>query len=146
MSSPLPAPRLNAVQTRILNLLVAAQKPLSAYEVIDALSGEKHSEKPLAPPTVYRALQKLMDGGLAHRLESQNAYVACRAQGHALCAGFMICRACGVTREFSGAALESFLGQAARKNGFAAEAVSIEIRGLCSACQQSESRCGERPG
>jgi Fur family zinc uptake transcriptional regulator len=143
MSSPLPAPRLNPVQTRILDLLVAAQKPLSAYEVIDALGGEKPSEKRMAPPTVYRALQKLMDEGLAHRVESQNAYVACRAHGHAICAGFMICRACGRTREFSGAALESFLGQTARKSFFAAEAVSIEVRGLCAACQTSETRHGE---
>jgi len=134
MSDPLPAPRLNAAQTQILDLLTAAPKPLSAYEVIDALSGEKR----MAPPTVYRALQKLMDEGLAHRLESQNAYVACRAHGHAMCAGFMICRGCGATREFSGAALESFLGQAARKNGFAAEAASIEIRGLCAACRNAD--------
>ncbi len=90
----------------------------------------------MAPPTVYRALQKLMDTGLAHRVESQNAYVACRSQGHALCAGFLICRSCGATREFSGAALESLLGQTARKNLFAAEAVSIEVRGLCAGCQK----------
>jgi Fur family transcriptional regulator, zinc uptake regulator len=131
MSSPQTQPQLNAVQTQILDLLTAASRPLSAYDLIDALSGEKR----MAPPTVYRALQKLMDEGLAHRVESQNAYVACRRQGHALCAGFMICRACGATREFSGAALESFLGQTARKNFFAAEAVSIEVRGLCAACQ-----------
>jgi Fur family zinc uptake transcriptional regulator len=120
------------VQSQILDLLTAAQKPLSAYDVIDALSGEKR----MAPPTVYRALQKLMDEGFVHRVESQNAYVACRHHGHALSAGFMICRACGATREFSGAALESFLGQTARKSFFVAEAVSIEIRGLCAACQQ----------
>jgi Fur family zinc uptake transcriptional regulator len=142
MSSLQAAPQLNAVQSRILDLLVAAPKPLSAYEVIDALSAGKR----MAPPTVYRALRKLMDEGLAHRVESQNAYVACRAHGHALCAGFMICRACGATREFSGAALESFSGQIARRNGFAAEAVSIEIRGLCAACQTSEPRRRESPG
>lgn len=126
------SPQLNAVQSQILDLLTAAQKPLSAYDVIDALSGEKR----MAPPTVYRALQKLMDTGLAHRVELQNAYVACRSQGHALCAGFLICRSCGATREFSGAALESLLGQTARKNLFAAEAVSIEVRGLCAGCQK----------
>jgi Fur family zinc uptake transcriptional regulator len=135
MSSPLPAPRLNPVQTRILDLLNTAEKPLSAYDVIEALREEKR----MAPPTVYRALQKLMDEGLAHRVESQNAYVACRHHGHAHCAAFMICRVCGSTREFSGAALESFLGQTARRNFFAAEAVSIEIRGLCAACQLARS-------
>ncbi|MCW2318270.1 Fur family transcriptional regulator [Rhodoblastus acidophilus] len=132
MSSPMSAAlRLNPVQTRILDLLNAAQRPLSAYDVIEALSGEKR----MAPPTVYRALQKLMDEGLAHRVESQNAFVACRHHGPAHSAAFMICRSCGATREFSAAALESFLGQTARKNFFAPEAVSIEIRGLCAACR-----------
>jgi Fur family zinc uptake transcriptional regulator len=124
------APRLNAVQTRILDLLSAAAKPLSAYDVIDALSGAGR----MAPPTAYRALQKLMDAGLVHRVDSRNAYVACRRQGPAHYAGFMICRACGATREFSGAALESFSAQTARKNGFVAERISIEIQGLCASC------------
>ena len=66
--------RLNPMQMRIRDLLAAAQKPLSAYDVIDALREDGR----LAPPTVYRALQKLIDKGLAHRLETQNAYVACR--------------------------------------------------------------------
>ena len=105
MSTPKTSTRLNAVEIQILDLLAAAQKPLSAYDVIDALSGEKR----MAPPTVYRALQKLMDEGLAHRVELQNAYVACRQHGHALCAGFMICRVCGATREFGDEEIERLL-------------------------------------
>jgi Fur family zinc uptake transcriptional regulator len=130
MSSAHSAACLNAVQTRILDLLNGAMRPLSAYDVIDALS----SDTRMAPPTAYRALQKLIDAGLAHRLDSRNAYVACRRHGPAHYAGFMICRACGATREFSGAALESFSAQTARKNGFVAERISIEIQGLCAAC------------
>lgn len=131
MSSPDFTSRLNPSERRILDLLGGVQKPLSAYDVIDALSGEKR----LAPPTVYRALQRLMDEGLVHRLESQNAYIACRHHGPAHYAGFMICRACGATREFSGAALESLLGQIARKNGFVAETIALEAQGLCANCQ-----------
>ena len=70
---PSPAP-LNEMQSRIRDLLAGADKPLSAYDVIDAL--RDHGR--VAPPTVYRALQKLIDEGLAHRLETRNAYVACR--------------------------------------------------------------------
>jgi Fur family transcriptional regulator, zinc uptake regulator len=133
-----PAP-LNETQSRIRDLLAQAEKPLSAYDVIDALR-EEHGR--VAPPTVYRALQKLIDEGLAHRLETRNAYVACRDSGHGSghsCghrhrAGFMICRSCGKTLEFGDEEIETLLSRAAARGGFTAERVAIEIQGLCSIC------------
>ncbi|HUO53638.1 MAG TPA: Fur family transcriptional regulator [Rhodoblastus sp.] len=122
------------MQSRIRDLLAEAQKPLSAYDVIDALRDQGR----VAPPTVYRALQKLIDEGLAHRLETQNAYVACRDQGeacgHRHRAGFMICRACGKTLEFGDSEIETLLARAAARGGFVAERVAIEIQGLCADC------------
>ena len=134
-----PAPtRLNDMQMRIRDLLAGAKKPLSAYDVIDALRGQGR----LAPPTVYRALQKLIDEGLAHRLETRNAYVACQqgesacspGHGHAHRAGFMICRVCGKAEEFGDAEVEALLARTAARSGFAAERVAIEIQGLCADC------------
>jgi Fur family zinc uptake transcriptional regulator len=123
------------MQTRIRDLLAGAEKPLSAYDVIDALRGQGR----LAPPTVYRALQKLIDEGLAHRLETRNAYVACRTacgEGHVRAhrAGFMICRVCGRAQEFGDAEVEALLARTAARKNFAAERVAIEIQGLCADC------------
>jgi Fur family zinc uptake transcriptional regulator len=139
MSAPsAPAP-LNEMQTRIRDLLSRAQKPLSAYDLIDAL--REHGR--VAPPTVYRALQKLIDEGLAHRLETRNAYVACRDQGpacgHRHRAGFMICRACGRTVEFGDEEIERLLLNVAARGGFSAERVAIEIQGLCAECAVEKS-------
>lgn len=136
-----PAP-LNETQSRIRDLLAQAEKPLSAYDVIDALREELGR---VAPPTVYRALQKLIDEGLAHRLETRNAYVACRDSGHGSghsCghrhrAGFMICRSCGKTLEFGDEEIETLLSRAAARGGFTAERVAIEIQGLCADCKES---------
>jgi Fur family zinc uptake transcriptional regulator len=140
-AKPAPA-RLNDMQTRIRELLAGAEKPLSAYDVIDALRGQGR----LAPPTVYRALQKLIDEGLAHRLETRNAYVACRSgdaacdeghdrgHGHAHRAGFMICRSCGRALEFGDAEVEALLAQISSRSGFSAERLAIEIQGLCADC------------
>ena len=132
----MPAPQanssLNATQQRIRDLLAAAARPLSAYDIIDALRGQTR----LAPPTVYRALDKLIEAGLAHRLETRNAYVACRQGAHACGhgAGFMICRACGTAQDCGDEAIEALLGQTAARTGFSAERVAIEIQGLCSEC------------
>ena len=134
MSAPSAPARLNEMQTRIRALLSRTQKPLSAYDLIDALREYGR----VAPPTVYRALQKLIDEGLAHRLETRNAYVACRDQGHSCGhrhrAGFMICRVCGRTLEFGDEEIERLLLNAAARGGFSAERVAIEIQGLCADC------------
>ncbi|MGO8739611.1 Fur family transcriptional regulator [Rhodoblastus sp.] len=134
MSAPSAPARLNETQTRIRDLLARAQKPLSAYDVIDAL--REHGR--IAPPTVYRALQKLIDEGFAHRLETRNAYVACRDEGHSCGhrhrAGFMICRLCGRTQEFGDEEIERLLSGVAARGGFSAERVAIEIQGLCADC------------
>jgi Fur family transcriptional regulator, zinc uptake regulator len=139
MSAPPTPAHLNEMQTRIRELLSRAQKPLSAYDLIDAL--REHGR--VAPPTVYRALQKLIDEGLAHRLETRNAYVACRDQGrscgHRHRAGFMICRACGRTLEFGDGEIERLLLNTAARGGFSAERVAIEIQGLCADCTADKS-------
>ncbi len=139
MSAQSAPARLNDMQMRIRDLLAGAKKPLSAYDVIDALRGQGR----LAPPTVYRALQKLIDEGLAHRLETRNAYVACQhsdavhgpSHGHAHRAGFMICRVCGKAQEFGDAEVEALLAQTAARSRFVAERVAIEIQGLCADCK-----------
>jgi Fur family zinc uptake transcriptional regulator len=56
-----------------------------------------------APLQVYRALDTLMKGGLVHRLESLNAFVACAEphdHSHRMTA-FAICDTCGQVMEFS---------------------------------------------
>ena len=80
----------------LYRVLRAAASPMTAYEILDAVRSKGIS----APTTVYRALSRLMRAGLAHRLESMNAYVACAEpeQRHDM-AIFAICLDCGRTDE-----------------------------------------------
>lgn len=121
--------RLTAPRRRVLELLLAADAPLKAYDLIAAF-GEQG--EPAKPPTVYRALEFLERLGFAHRIESLNAYVPCRIEGGHL-AAFLICDCCGEAAEFQpdlSAPLE-----AARGAGYAVRAITLEARGLCAACQ-----------
>ena len=121
--------RLTAPRRRVLELLLAAEAPQKAYDLIAAF-GE--GGEPAKPPTVYRALEFLERLGFAHRIESLNAYVPCRLEGgHA--AAFLICDCCGEAAEF-----EPDLGAqlaAAEATGYAVRAITIEARGLCAACR-----------
>jgi Fur family zinc uptake transcriptional regulator len=128
------AERLTAPRRHVLEALAASHKPLGAYEIIDLIARKK--PRP-APITVYRALEFLMKHGLAHRIESRNAYLAC-AHNHdtgALVA-FLICDTCGTVGEASTTAMVQLVAAAARKAGFRPSMSVIEIAGTCSHCRR----------
>ncbi|MBB3936045.1 Fur family transcriptional regulator [Aureimonas phyllosphaerae] len=119
-------------QKLVFDILEQADGPLSAYSILDAL----REEGLRAPPQVYRALEKLLETGLVHRLESLNAFVACahpHACAHALTA-FAICEKCGAVTEFADAAVEARLAGWAGERGFVPKRTTVEIKGLCAAC------------
>ncbi|THV25270.1 Fur family transcriptional regulator [Peteryoungia ipomoeae] len=121
-------------QSLVFGALRDAQTPLSAYTLLDKLRGDGFR----APLQVYRALEKLVDMGLVHRVESINAFVAC-AHPHDGCSGhgtvaFMICEKCGVATEFHDHAVDHRLADIAKKLAFKPGKTTIEIRGLCESC------------
>ncbi|MXQ13065.1 Fur family transcriptional regulator [Microvirga makkahensis] len=123
---------LNDTQKRVHRILSAAQNPLSAYEVLDKL----RAKGAVTPPTVYRSLDKLIEKGLAHRLESLNAYVACKHPHHHEMAAFAICENCGLVTEFSDPSISERLTQWGDDHSFCSKKVTVEIRGLCEVCSK----------
>jgi Fur family transcriptional regulator, zinc uptake regulator len=121
---------LSATQERVLALLSEAGKPLSAYDLLNLLRGEGVN----APPTVYRALDRLMRDGLAHRIESLNAFVACNQPHHRELAAFAICDHCGKVSEMMDHDLEGRLFAAAGRTGFHASKATVELHGHCARC------------
>jgi Fur family zinc uptake transcriptional regulator len=128
-----PSKELSRNQTEILSCLRAAEEPLSAYAILDRVrsSGIAH------PPTVYRALNELMQLGMVHRLQSRPAFVACDHGGCDGKYGFAICRQCGKVVEIplSNDDQAALLGLAPQE--IAPEQVTLEIAGLCEACQRA---------
>lgn len=119
-------------QSLVLGTLTEAEAPLSAYTILDRLRGEGFR----APLQVYRALEKLLEFGVVHRLESLNAFVAC---AHPHChenglIAFAICEDCGQVNEFSDEVVRERLGAWSATNGFKADKTTIEIRGHCADC------------
>src|SRR5690606_29433035 len=66
--------RLTPLRLEVLELVAASEKPVKAYDLLDRLKTDRAGA---APPTVYRALDFLLDNGFIHKLESINAYVGC---------------------------------------------------------------------
>lgn len=118
----------------IVEALRGVGRPVSAYELIEQVRAKGVS----APPTVYRALQRLIDDGLAHRLESLNAFVACDHPHHTGRAVFAICDACGTVKEFDSPAAVKSLQAWAGKNDFKIRSMTMEIRGRCGDCMAGQ--------
>ena len=119
-------------QILVLDALTDAGGPLSAYGILDQL--REHGFR--APLQVYRALEKLVDQGRVHRLESLNAFVACRHPG---CESqeaviFAICTDCGNVDEMTDAGLGKKLHLLASEVEFSLAKSTVELRGLCCNC------------
>ena len=127
--------RMTAARLRVLGLLLSAGEPVKAYDLI-ARFGE--DGQPAKPPTVYRALEFLERKGLAHRIASISAYVACNAAaeegGASHGAAFLICDCCGATEEVSAPVTEG-LAAAAASAGYAISRTTVEAHGRCPACR-----------
>jgi Fur family zinc uptake transcriptional regulator len=124
------APRLSATQTRVKALLDEASGPLSAYDLLDRM--RVHGA--ITPPTVYRALDALIAAGFVHRLESLNAYVACRHEHSHHLAAFAICENCGAVTEFTDSQIGRRLSGWSAAHAFRPKQVTLEMRGYCEAC------------
>jgi Fur family zinc uptake transcriptional regulator len=123
-----PAPEQDKM---IVEALRDVGRPVSAYELIEEL----RSKASLAPQTVYRSLDRLIAEGQAHRLESLNAFVACRHASHeGETAVFAICNDCGTVSEFDEPAAVDRLAAWARKAKFAVDRMTLELRGRCRDC------------
>ena len=129
-----PAPEQDKM---IVEALRDVGRPVSAYELIEEL----RSKASLAPQTVYRSLDRLIAEGQAHRLESLNAFVACRHASHeGETAVFAICNDCGTVSEFDEPAAVDRLAAWARKAKFAVDRMTLELRGRCRECIARASR------
>lgn len=126
--------RMTSSRLRTYELILEANGPIKAYDVIDRF----HPDGAAKPPTVYRALSFLEQMGLIHRIESLNAFVACDTHdrhahsGHT--AGFLLCECCGQSAEIA-IPNRTEIEASAAKTGFTINHITLEARGLCQACR-----------
>lgn len=127
--------RLTTIRRRVLELIWASHEPSKAYDLLDAINRERGRA---APPTVYRALDFLLEAGLIHKIESLNAYIGCdMAQPHAH-PKFLICHSCNRVAEIPGPAVDRAIARETSDAGFCADAETIEIGGTCRLCASTQ--------
>ncbi|MDO5769610.1 MAG: transcriptional repressor [Psychrobacter sp.] len=141
--------RFTVLRQQVYELILKAHRPIGAYDLITELQQARHNQKQsestdkdkasknVAPPTVYRSLEFLLQQGLIHQLTSMNAYIPCchpRSQHNA---AFFICEVCERVQECSSLPVQEVLTYAKEDVGFIVSQSVIEMRGTCQACQAS---------
>lgn len=126
--------RLTPVRRRALEILLESHRAMGAYEVLERLSKDGFGNQ---PPVAYRALDFLVENGLAHRIQRLNAYAACHAPGQPHAPVFLICRGCDTVAETGAQELRSALDDLAGASDFQIERMTVEALGLCPACRAS---------
>ncbi len=126
--------RLTPLRRVVLELIAHEDKPIKAYDLLERLRGERARA---APPTVYRALDFLLEQGYIHKLESINAYTRCPHPAEQHSSPFFICDRCASAIELCDPRVAAMLTQHAAELGFAPKAQTLEVHGLCRSCQQA---------
>ncbi len=127
--------RFTSLRQQVFREIAQSPNSIGAYEILARLN-EKGTR--LAPISVYRALDALLDAGVVHRLESKNAYFACRrlhsdhvTQGRPI---FLSCEKCGAVAEVDGDGIFLTIEKLARGADFKPRVKFVEVSGLCSRC------------
>ncbi len=125
--------RLTELRRRVLEIIWNSSTSLGAYAILDVL---REDGRQGAPPTVYRALDFLLEQGLIHRLASLNVFTGCRQPDSRHSGQFLICRDCGQVDELSNPAVEELLRAEANAREFEVLAQMVEVLGRCPDCRR----------
>jgi len=131
--------RLTPDRKAVLEALLDDHRAQGAYDLMERI--DWRGRRP-APTVIYRALDFLVSHGLAHKIESLNAFMACPQAGQNHRPMIMICSDCAQVAEFDAPAIGRSISKAAAAKGFVPRETTVEVTGLCAACDANNSKTG----
>jgi len=119
------AQTLSRNQQIVLDIIEKAKGPLKAYSILFNVQKKGIN----APQQIYRALDKLIEMGKIHKIESKNAFVACRSSDCEIskATAFSICESCEMVDEISDTKLSKYLSGFNHKKGMKFKRFNLEF-------------------
>lgn len=125
--------KLTPLREDVLRVLLSSHQAVGAYEIIDKLNTQGRR---LAPISVYRIIEVLVQAGLVHRLESKNAFFACLAQHNPeKPVVVLVCERCQRVAEAEAIDVWSGIKSMTKQHGFLVSETILEVKGLCANCR-----------
>ena len=124
---------LSKNQQIVLNIIEKAKGPVKAYSILNNVQKKGIN----APLQVYRALDKLIRIGKIHKVESRNAFIACKNTNCEVsnATAFSICQACEKVTEIVNSKLSKYLKSFQDNTGMKYKKYNLEFFGLCQKCK-----------
>ena len=124
---------LSKNQQIVLNIIEKAKGPVKAYSILNNVQKKGIN----APLQVYRALDKLIKIGKIHKVESRNAFIACKNTNCEVsnATAFSICQACEKVTEIINSKLSKYLKSFQDNTGMKYKKYNLEFFGLCQKCK-----------
>ncbi len=128
--------RFTDLREQVFREIASTHGSVGAYDILDSLA-EKGTR--LAPISVYRSIDALMDVGAIHRLESKNSFFACRRHEHGKKGRpiFLVCERCGDVTEAPAPVIFEKINTLAADAGFHAKVKFVEVSGICASCEKN---------
>lgn len=131
--------RFTPLRRSVYKLILESERPLGAYDLIQELQQSRVREqgenaKMVAPPTIYRSLDFLLEYGFIHQINSINAFVPCCHPRDEHNAVFLLCNDCQRVQEFSGLPVQEVVENVKDIAGFEVQHSVLELKGLCNQC------------
>ncbi len=130
--------QMTALRREVVGIFAQSGQPLGAYTIIQKLS--EAQKRIVAPPTVYRTLDFLVDNGFVVKIESRQVYAPCDHLDHAHDHHGIVfsCTKCGRTIEVDAEGVDSEIAALAQSLRFKVERKVQEIEGICVDCQSAD--------
>ena len=124
--------QLTPLRRRVFSALAESDAPLGAYDLVERLGKERR----VAPISIYRALDFLIEAGLIHRIATRNTYLPCCHEHPAHEATlFLVCKLCGHVDEVTSPDVARGIDGTAAAAGFRTLHRPVEVEGECQACR-----------
>ena len=126
--------RFTKLRQMVYEEIASTYTSVGAYEILARLA-DKGTR--VAPISIYRAIDALLEAGVIHRLESKNAFFACRRMDHRTGRRpiFLSCQVCGAVGEVDGQHIFDLISEAAVGADFTARVKFVEVQGICPRCK-----------
>lgn len=124
------------LRRRVFEALAEGGGPLGAYDLVERLGRDRR----IAPISVYRALDFLIEAGLIHRIATRNTYLPCQHAHDPLdTTVFLVCTTCGSVDELPSPEIGRGLDGMAASAGFKPGPRAVEVEGECAGCRTPAS-------
>ena len=125
--------KLSKNQQMVFDIIIKAKEPLKAYSILYNVQKKGIN----APQQIYRALDKLIEIGKIHKIESRNAFVACKNANCEIskATAFSICENCEKVTELNNPKLSTLITTLKDSSGMSYKKFNLELFGLCKKCK-----------